>query len=123
MQDLNRCLINDWGLPFTFFNEISVRGQFKSFARECRVRAIQTVLENKDMSETIMYHPILDKYFSEQNETNYHGKLLPFGKFKTVKDVWDWNSHIFETTYKKYNHDRIEHDWKKRIDYISNNIE
>ncbi len=113
MQNLNRCLKDDWGLSF-FMKEFSKEQRIIAFVRECRVRAIEAVLQNKTLDETIYHHPLLDRDLN---------RIIPFKKFKTEKEFREWHSHIFETTYKKYSYDRIEHDWKKRIDFIANHIE
>lgn len=43
---------------------------------------------------------------------------LPFGRFKSMKDVIVWAAHLDETTFFDWNLDRIQHEWKNRLSFL-----
>lgn len=131
MQDLQRCLLPNWGftspLSKTIYSEdpkrkdklirkeqliVSKEHLYRALARETRVRSIEKLISNS--SYLLLNNPIwIDMVKCS----------LPFGKFTSTSDVGDWLDSITESTSKIWNLDRIEFEWKTRIDYISNHLE
>lgn len=134
MQDLQRCLLPNWGFkrldggaPFEcriedsklIFSKkervkliASKEHLYRALARETRVRSIEKLMGN-------VSHPILDNpIWNEMVKYNF-----PFGKFESLNDVKYWLDSITESTSKIWNLDRIEFEWKIRIDFISNFLE
>lgn len=117
MQDIKRCILPDMGMIFKpnawRNNELSTAEYIRSTVRELRARAIESVLGNYD-------HAL-------HNNKSWGDKIaektLGSGRFKTRDDIETWMRELHEKTVKAYNHDRIEHDWNVRVDYILNWME
>lgn len=100
----SRLTLPDFGLPLT---PSSKKGIFSGLARETRVRAIQSHMQDKKIS-------ILDnKYWVDSIKKN-----LPFGKFNSFNEVKDWIDVMHQTIYDAWSLDRIEHEWISRMNYL-----
>lgn len=117
MNDLNRLIIDDWGLYFK--DELhgkspfdNCKFAFRAAAREARVKGI----ENHICKSEYQGNRILA-------DTWYRHRLYPhvgFGRFSSKEDIDDWLRSIFETTRKQWSLDRIQHEWKQRVEFIRN---
>lgn len=109
MKDFSRCIINDWGLRFDIEN-ISNKLFFLTMAREARVRGIQSHLDGREYAYSAN-HPVI--LFDAPGH-------LPFGKFNSCKDFYDWMQAIFSRSRSDWSKDRIYDEWVKRAEYIRN---
>ena len=48
---------------------------------------------------------------------------LPLGKFKTEKEIQDWVKNLWMRTFKTWSLDRIEGEFKKRIEMVQEFME
>ncbi len=105
----------DWGLNvFMNMNHVSASHYFAAIARESRVRAIQAIIQESNFDKVVKVNPLIEKFAH---------CYLPYKKLQTINHLYEWHEHMFEITYKTYNKDMIQFEWKKRIDFISNHIE
>lgn len=116
MKNSKRWTMADWGLignP-SFVDEVKPGLFFAAFAREVRVRAIQQHLTKQE------WHPL-------SQHIAWGGKAiesrLPFGRFKSLMDVELWDMDLHAKTYNAWSTDRIEHEWKIRLNHIQNYME
>lgn len=121
INDHNRCLIPDWGMP-RFDGKISVRPFFAALAREVRTRAIQTHItvfaSEEEKAQSTAYDQFNNSYWKELAE-----ELLPFGRFKNSQDLTSWMAMLRERTHKAWNLDRIHSEWRTRLTCIQNWME
>lgn len=118
MTDFDRLIKDDLGLGWDhpldeWFKNKNSSIRIKAAARECRVKAIESFFcksqyTNNRVLNNNWYERIL--YPLVKNES--------FGRFKSTKDIDEWLQTIFATTQKKWSIDRIQYEWKRRVDYI-----
>lgn len=124
---------------------------FKGIVRELKVRGIQRRIDNtKNFSYNNLLNLIepripygkFNKVSSEckQNICNFdvNKPRIPYQKFNKIhkdckknicdfclnkKSIIDWMISINETSFKQYNLDRIEHEWKNKLNFIFNWME
>lgn len=115
MKDLDRCLLPDWGLK-AFTNKVKVSDKlfFAAFAREIRIRAIDNLIHGFSNPVSITNHVY---WFHEAC------KRIPFGRFKDNKDIVAWADDLSLKTFIAWSFDRVEHEWKIRLDHIRNWME
>lgn len=110
MNDFARLTQVDFGFWFNRPITVSASAAIAAMSRESRVRAIQARLINKSLSDCkITNNPIW------ADDIAAH---LPFGRFMMKQDVIDWSDDIAEKTYNAWNVDRIDAEWKRRVDYL-----
>jgi hypothetical protein len=104
------------------------------FVRETRVRCIEHILLDFDFKSKLTpvipkmkipfgKHPAPKKDFLESLFPRITNINFPIKKFNSYISFSAFLESIYDTTKKKYDKDRIEHDWKIRIDYIKNFME
>jgi|SRR5271166_1647710 len=88
-------------------------GFFAGMAREVRVRSIERHIDpTKPIS-----------ILANRGWSNHAASILPFGRFKTMKDVEVWVLDMAERTRKVWDKERIRSEWVGRLDYIRNWME
>lgn len=121
MNNFHRLLKPDWGMKTFSDNSPSNSEFFAALSREIRVRAISLVLrrieKNHKRGDT-SYDIFGNSYWEEGAKLR-----VPFGRFKTFKDVQEWAEHLRDRTLSHWNLDRIESEWFRRMDFISNWME
>lgn len=117
INDLKKCLLPNWG--FKTFQSFTPSKEhiFRAIARETRVRAIEKIIYSDYLAPIDLF-----------NDINFYWKdlvknILPYGKFNSLEEVKDWCQSIEYSTLNIWSLDKIEYDWKIRIDYISNHLE
>jgi hypothetical protein len=122
MKNKERWTLPDLGMAtFTDLDKVSPAGFFAGFAREIRVRAIQTHMMPEELNNkggsiyNILNNQITWGDYAERNS--------PFGRFKSYTDVETWALDMRERTYKAWSLDRIEHEWRIRLTHIRNHME
>ncbi len=83
----------------------------KYFSTEIKVRAIQCRLEERKINNfatTILGHV----FWGTTAEL-----LLPFAKFQTLNHLEEWIDNLAKSTYNRWTEDKIEFEFKKRLDY------
>lgn len=120
LKNSKRWTLPDWGMPRFDRDNIKPGSFFAALSREIRTRAIQLHMEPKAMGNEndTTYNQLANPYWYDMTK-----KLLPFGRFKSMKDVECWLGHQRECTYKAWCLDRIVHEWNVRLDYIRNWME
>ena len=110
-----RCIFPDWGFE-ELTDDILKNNPFAKVARECRVLAIE-----KHIRPTCRdgVHLITNNFWWNTPVK----EAIPFGRFKDIKDVENWAGLITENTFKRWNLDRVEEEWKSRLNYIANWME
>lgn len=91
INDKNRLLKDDFGMSVLFAEKLfksNAKYSFAAFARETRVEAIQSVIDNseKNTFERLTSNPIWNGAVKSN---------VPFGKFNNFKQVEEWVSDIF----------------------------
>lgn len=91
---------------------------FQAAAKDNRAIAIENIMDGKDRT----------RFMRERNEPNciwidMAEKVLPFGRFRTVKDVLDWSQDTALKTMCEWDKDRIRTEWKMRLDHLRNWME
>lgn len=119
MNSLDRCLLPDWGMQVKGFVGGKVKvprpaAYFRALARECRVRAIQHVMDPNSLA----IFPRDHIFWGHESD-----KYLHFGRFKSPRDVHEWGQDLFDKTYAAWNLDRIRHEWQARLNHIQNWME
>lgn len=118
----NRWTMDDWGMSRFDEPKIKPRALFAAFTREVRTRAIQMhMMRFKDEQEKLRstaYSQLNNFYWVDCIKQE-----LPFGRFKSMQDVQDFNASLRERVYQKWNTDRIETEWVKRLTHIQNYME
>lgn len=109
MKNMKRVLQPDWGLrPFADkWSNPSDKSFYAALAREIRVRAIQSHMDGYKV-DRILTHPMWGEYSIR----------LPFGKFKSSREVQAWIVDTFDHTRRVWNLDRIRTEWNRKIDYL-----
>jgi hypothetical protein len=115
----NKVLLPDWGLPlFKKWHRIKTASIVSAMARETRVRAIQLHVENaqgKESDRSLADNPVwIDNMLLPR---------LPYGRFKTRKDIEEWVDDIHVKTYCAWDFDRVEVEWNKRTNTLLNWME
>lgn len=103
MNDITRTIKDDWGMPI--FMPKDPKRFFAALAREARVRGIQS-------------HMDANKGFTNQAWFNEAAKHLPFGRFTSEGQVFDWAHTLWLNASRAWNQDRIQTVWTERIEYI-----
>ena len=120
LRNSKRWTLPDWGMPR--FNDATIKCGpfFAALCREVRTRAIQLHLEPETIGNetSTTWNQLANPYWSDMTE-----RLLPFGRFKCMKDVKCWMGDLRERTYQAWSLDRIDHEWKVRLDHIRNWME
>lgn len=117
MPSLNRLLVKDWGLTYDAFSLLNKKF-LVAFIRETRVRAIQTVIDDGSSNCDIL------KNIEWRDEIKYRLDLNPsLGKFTSFDQVKQWADSLKDKTIAHWNKDRIEFEWTKRVEFISNWME
>lgn len=114
MKDYSRCIKTDWGFldPEKSVKSNKPNRIIAAAAREIRVRAIESIFSNN-----------VTKIGKNQIWIEAIYGILPYGKFDTFKDFLDWEEDLHNKTIKAWNADRIETEWKSKLDYIHNWME
>lgn len=122
MNNFRRLLKHDWGMKNFSNSNPSNKEFFAALSREIRVRAISLVLRGveKNCSHDDTSYNIFKNIHYWDPEVKAR---IPFGKFKTFKDVQEWMEHLRDTTIAHWSLDRIESEWFRRMDFISNWME
>lgn len=113
MKDYDRCLKVDWGLALPQKSVYSEKPNriISAAVREIRVRAINSIFSKcTKISSNIVWADAVKE-------------MLPYGKFKTIQDFFDWEEDLHNKTVQAWNKDRIEAEWKNKLDYIHNWME
>lgn len=120
LRNPKRWTMVDWGMPRFETDRIKHGPFFAALCREARTRAIQLHLEPEAMGDerNTTFNQLANPYWSDMTE-----RLLPFGRFKSMKDVRCWMGDMRERTYKAWSLDRVVHEWTVRLDYIRNWME
>lgn len=125
MNDISRLLQIDFGMPFIgpkadlFYNKKSA--YIAGCARETRVRAIQSIIENKDDYDSFMEQPLnnvmynlADRFFDNTYDLET--------RFKNTEEFIDWLRTIRIKTMNDWNKDRVVESWNIRMDYLKSNM-
>jgi hypothetical protein len=133
MQDKRRWTMDDWGFALPphmrkgapkKYNDArwqSKGGLFAAVSREQRVLAINSVISPLAKDHHDYYGT---KITTQLSWNGFHSDwYLPFGRFKTMKDVEVWLNDLFEKTVSHWSLDRIEAEWKVRLDHMQNWME
>lgn len=137
MNNFQRLLLPDFGME-SFVGNKEPRGAklFAAVSREIRVRTIAVIIKDRfsnppySFTESIINHPAWGDWMKQS---------LPFGKFdifpntgclklldtpdKESNKLVQWIETLYQTTLKKWNLQRIEHEWKVRLEFIQNWME
>ncbi len=143
MKDPKRWIIKEWGFddwsPIPFeettvsitnkkaihnkawsYNQYKADRSKKSQARftkylstELRVRSIEYRLN----SSSFQTNKFINKIIGSFNWGDMSLIMLPFAKFQTVDHLKDWIGTLGQTTYNHWTEDKIEFEFKKRLDY------
>ncbi len=104
MKDPKRWTLKDWGMP------LAIRSfGIPLLARECRVRAIQFYMGGQRQ----IY----------ENEFVFDAVKYPIAKFKGRAELLEWLQAMEERTKKAWSVDRIEDEWRVRVNHIRNYME
>lgn len=115
MNNFDRLIKPDFGFDPIGSNKYkSPKNIVQAISRENRVVAIESIIKNIDYSIPIKENDYWFETFKN---------ILPFGKFKTIENVFDWSEFIYISTKNKWSKDRIEHEWKIRLNYVQNWME
>jgi hypothetical protein len=127
MKDENRWLLPNWGIPTKSFIHPhrfiggTREGEVAALSREMRVMAIQAHMESflveKDPGQ------MRERMTRWADEAFLKDFQLPFGKLKERQDIRNWAGQIWQTTFNAWNLDRIEFEFKKRIEMVKNFME
>src|SRR5271170_5694175 len=118
MVEINesKMLLPDWGLRIYRLEKETPSAIVAGMARESRVRGIQS---------HFFQHTEARRGSRTGNSLSNNGiwswglsKHLPYGKFKTVKDIDNWLDDLFEKTREAWCVDKIEALWNKRADIV-----
>lgn len=120
LTNSKRWTMTDWGMPRFDDDNIKPGPFFAALCREARTRAIQLHMQPEAIGDNnnTTYNQLANSYWMSMTKS-----LLPFGRFKCLKDVECWMGDIRERTYKAWSLDRITHEWKIRLDHIRNWME
>lgn len=108
----NRLLLPDFGMKMFNMKTVKPCPLFSAFIRETRVIAIERHISHSDKNR--LNNPV----WIDMAE-----KRLPFGRFKTKKDIEEYTIALDEKTYKSWSKDRIEAIWIKNLAIIQNSME
>jgi hypothetical protein len=122
LTNSKRWTMTDWGMPRFEKDTMSAKAVFAALSRETRTRAIQLHIscfrnEEEKLAST-SYNQLNNSYWSNLVRSN-----LPYGRFKTYRCVEEWVARLRERTYKAWSLDRIQHEWKVRLNHIQNWME
>jgi hypothetical protein len=117
MKSYGRLLLDDWGFdritsgtdPKNTFAKAN--SAFRGMARECRVKAIESFLHKPGYSNNRI---IADGWYQIMH------RHVGFGRFQSASHIDDWMRHLFEFTQKQWSLDRIQYEWKLRVEFIRN---
>lgn len=116
MQDIKRCIIDDWALSSSSLEKKNNRNLFRSFVREFRVWTIESRIFNPSLKE-------LKELPNKKLWLDDVERRLPYGRFETKSHLDDWMWHFQTTTFQSYPIDRVINDWNVRVDFIKNWME
>lgn len=122
MNASRRWTMPDWGLPRFEKDNVPPAQVFAALSRECRTRAIQLHMETFP-SEEVKFKSTEWSQLNNSYWANLVKSVLPFGRFKTYRDVEEWNAMLRERTFKAWSLDRIRHAWEIRLNHIQNWME
>ena len=110
MQNKKRWLLPDLGMKIRplLKDKVSPTFLFATLARETRVDTLAFFFVGKRRRSFIARDkvaPIVEK-------------ALPFGRFRDLADVIQWEETIVSHTLRDWSKDRIEHEWKMRIAFF-----
>jgi len=112
-SDLSRILLPNFGFKSVHKTNNSAVF-FRSMAKEIKVRAIQMHLLKKDR----VRHPIWESILNHKQWVDNAQRLIPFGRFKNYQDMEAWENHLRTKTYNAWGLDRIENEWRNRLNYL-----
>lgn len=119
MKNFSRLVQDDWGIKHPIPFDRPTPYYFAAMARECRVRGIQSHFDGQEtLSQGFKGHWIEGQL--KPRQVNVAAHSLPYGRFTSCDDVWNWADSIFQSARKKYDMERIIGEWKKRVEYIRN---
>lgn len=117
INDLNRLTKDDFGFsPIKdgiLLLEKNAKFFFAAAARESRVRGIERSICTKRDSRLTQNH-----YWN-----NMAAGHMPFGRFNDKTDFVNWSDDLHNKTIKAWSKDRIECEWKVRLDFVHNWME
>lgn len=117
-----RWTMPDWGMPKFSADTIAPSAFFAALCRECRTRGIQLHLQKFQNEEAKLrstaWNQLNNPYWKEMTE-----KLLPYGRLKTMQDVQCWLDDLRDRTFNAWSLDRIQCEWKVRLNHIQNWME
>lgn len=122
MRNPQRWTMPDLGMSRFEDEEYKPSKMFAAFSREVRTRAIQTHMmrfeTQQQKLDSTAYSQLNNPYW-----VDIARKCLPFGRFKSIEDVHNYNADLRARTHKRWCLDRIEHTWKIRLSHIQNYME
>jgi hypothetical protein len=122
MNNLERIIQDDYGLDnFGSLKPRTLSARYAALARELRVRAIEKIIkEDHEYSHERIIERLID---NQSFSVNGWDNDLPFGKFKTKKDVEIWALDIFSKTISHWDRDKIQYEWIQKVNYIKHWME
>lgn len=120
LRNPKRWTMVDWGMPRFNDNTIKCSPFFAALSRETRTRAIQLHFEPEAIGDekSTTFNQLANSYWLDMTQ-----RFLPFGRFKCMKDVHCWMGELRDRTYQAWSLDRIDHEWKVRLNHIQNWME
>jgi hypothetical protein len=125
MNDLSRICLPDWGMGKIHDGVHKLKTNPKFFfaavAREIRVRNIQKIISGDDLNMRVgskkdnAYAAVIKNSYSWIDPA---AKFIPFGRFRTMDEFYDWTIHLAETTLKNYSIERIRHEWDVKLNIM-----
>lgn len=121
MNDLSRLLKVDFDMPFIgpkadlFYMKKSA--YIAGCARETRVRAIQSIIEDNDDYDSFMEQPLNNVMYNLANR--FFDQSYDFEtRFKDTDEFIDWLRNIRIKTMNDWNKDRVVESWNIRMEYL-----
>lgn len=120
LRNPKRWTMKDWGMPRFEKDTIKRNVFFAALSREVRTRAIQLHMQPNSIGneKDSAYNQLANSYWADMA-----GRLFPYGRFKSMQDLKCWMDDLRERTYRAWSLDRIEQEWKFRLNHISHWME
>jgi hypothetical protein len=141
IKKIDRCILSDWGFNMNpvkeydpNFNYKSINELLRALALEARVRGIQKrILLSKLSLSTLdnLPHFFAGYPYIKSNEylCNIIRDEIKYTKFVDTKDSFsikraiEWTDAISDRYFDLYSLDRIEYEWKEKLNFIFNWME
>ena len=113
-----RVVMNDFGFPGlnTLAKELNV---FKTFLKhtsfEGRARAVQSIISEKNHSETLANRIIGHSTYGTRKGNHF---LEGFTNFNTEKQYHDWLTTLFYSTIKNWSKEKIIEEMKSKVKFV-----